>query len=147
MNTVGYKIIQIFSHSFSKRYKKHIIIITEDTIFCVLTLKSSFYGLITLGLSGHICASTPKVPVLHRRHQDGGLGLSKDSEKAFILPIKKYLLDKYMGLVTLENPVVSGELARHAYEEKPKTDNPMTLAEAKSFVMDIAKRWLASLRH
>lgn len=46
----------------------------------------------------------------------------------------------------VHNPVVSGELARHAYEDKPKTDNPMTIAEAKSFVMDIAKRWLASLR-
>lgn len=47
----------------------------------------------------------------------------------------------------VHNPVVSGELARHAYEDKPKTDNPMTIAEAKSFVMDIAKRWLASLRN
>ena len=46
----------------------------------------------------------------------------------------------------VHNPVVSGELARHAYEGKPKTDNPMTISEATSFVMDIAKRWLASLR-
>jgi hypothetical protein len=46
----------------------------------------------------------------------------------------------------VHNPVVSGELARHAYEDKPKTDNPMTFAEAKSFILDIVKRWLASLR-
>lgn len=46
----------------------------------------------------------------------------------------------------VHNPVVSGELARHAYEGKPKTSNPMTFAEAQSFVFDIAKRWLASLR-
>ena len=39
----------------------------------------------------------------------------------------------------VHNPVVSGELARHAYEDKPKTDNPMTIAEAKSFVVGIAK--------
>jgi len=45
----------------------------------------------------------------------------------------------------VHNPVVSGDLARHAYEDQPKTDNPMTIAEAKSFVMEIAKRWLASL--
>lgn len=47
---------------------------------------------------------------------------------------------------TVHNPVVSGELARHAYEDRPKTDNPMTIGEAKSFVMEIANRWLASLR-
>lgn len=46
----------------------------------------------------------------------------------------------------VHNPVVSGELARHAYEDKPKADNPMTFAEAKSFVLDITKRWLSSLR-
>lgn len=46
----------------------------------------------------------------------------------------------------VNNPVVSGELARHAYEDKPKTANPMSITEAKSFVMDIASRWLSSLR-
>ena len=46
----------------------------------------------------------------------------------------------------VHNPVVSGELARHAYEDRPKTSNPMSFAEAQSFVLDIAKRWLASLR-
>jgi len=48
---------------------------------------------------------------------------------------------------TVHNPAVSGELARHAYEDKPKTENPMTIAEAKSFVVGIAKLWLASLRN
>jgi hypothetical protein len=47
----------------------------------------------------------------------------------------------------VHNPVVSGELARHAFEDKPKTDNPMTFSEATLFVMDIANRWLASLRN
>lgn len=46
----------------------------------------------------------------------------------------------------VHNPVVSGELARHAYEDKPKTSNPMSFSEAQSFVFGIAKRWLASLR-
>ena len=46
----------------------------------------------------------------------------------------------------VHNPVVSGELARHAYEDEPKTSNPMSFAEAQSFVFGIAKRWLASLR-
>jgi hypothetical protein len=46
----------------------------------------------------------------------------------------------------VHNPVVSGDLARHAYEDEPKTTNPMSIAEAKSFVFAIANRWLASLR-
>jgi len=46
----------------------------------------------------------------------------------------------------VHNPVVSGELARHAYENKPKTANPMSIAEAESFVVGIARVWLASLR-
>lgn len=46
----------------------------------------------------------------------------------------------------VHNPVVSGELARHAYEDKPKTTNPMSIAEAESFAVGIGRRWLASLR-
>lgn len=45
----------------------------------------------------------------------------------------------------VHNPVVSGELARHAYEEKPKTPNPMSMGEAQSFVVGLAMRWLASM--
>lgn len=44
------------------------------------------------------------------------------------------------------NPVVSGDLARHAYEEKPKTSNPMTIGEAETFIQVLAKKWLASIR-
>ena len=46
----------------------------------------------------------------------------------------------------IHNPVVSGDLARHAYEDAPRTTNPMSLAEAESFVTSVADRWLASLR-
>lgn len=45
----------------------------------------------------------------------------------------------------VHNPVVSGDLARHAYEEKPKTPNPMSMREAQSFVVALARRWLAFL--
>lgn len=45
----------------------------------------------------------------------------------------------------VHNPVVSGALARHAYEDKPKTANPMSMGEAQSFVVGLAMRWLASL--
>ncbi len=46
----------------------------------------------------------------------------------------------------VHNPVVSGDLARHAYEKDPKTSNPMTIREAETFVMQLAERWLASVR-
>jgi hypothetical protein len=46
----------------------------------------------------------------------------------------------------VHNPAVSGLLARHAYQSKPKTPNPMSMGEARSFVVGLAMRWLASLR-
>lgn len=46
----------------------------------------------------------------------------------------------------VHNPAVSGDLARHAYDDKTKTDNPMSFGEAKGFVQALAKKWLASVR-
>ncbi len=46
----------------------------------------------------------------------------------------------------VHNPVVSGDLARHAYEDKPKSDNPMTIKEAKIFIQLLADKWLTSFR-
>ncbi|MBK1673767.1 hypothetical protein CKO35_10710 [Ectothiorhodospira shaposhnikovii] len=46
----------------------------------------------------------------------------------------------------VHNPVVSGSLARHAYEDTPKTPNPMSMREAQSFAVGLAMRWLASVR-
>lgn len=47
----------------------------------------------------------------------------------------------------VHNPVVSGDLARHAYEDKPKSDCPMTINEATIFVQVLAKKWLSSIRN
>lgn len=46
----------------------------------------------------------------------------------------------------VHNPVVSGDLARHAYDDQPRTKNPMTIHDAEQFVVELAKRWLASVR-
>lgn len=46
----------------------------------------------------------------------------------------------------VHNPAVSGDLARHAYSEKTKTDNPMTFEEATAFIQTLAKKWLALIR-
>ena len=46
----------------------------------------------------------------------------------------------------VHNPKVSGDLARHAYGKEPKTKNPMSIHEAETFVRQLAKMWLASVR-
>ena len=40
----------------------------------------------------------------------------------------------------VHNPIVSGELARHAYADKPKTENPMTFSEAKNFIQRLVNK-------
>jgi hypothetical protein len=46
----------------------------------------------------------------------------------------------------VHNPAVSGDWARHAYLDTPKTPNPMSKSEAESFVRTLADRWLAHIR-
>ncbi len=46
----------------------------------------------------------------------------------------------------VHNPSVTGDWARHAYQNAPKTLNPMTKSEAETFVRDIAAKWLETLR-
>ena len=41
---------------------------------------------------------------------------------------------------------VTGDWARHAIEEEPKTENPMSRDEAEEFVRELAGRWLQALR-
>lgn len=45
----------------------------------------------------------------------------------------------------VHNPVVSGDLARHAYDDAPKTANPMNIREATCFVKALTDKWLASI--
>ncbi len=97
-----------------------------------------------------------KVLQLLKRDSHNGESLYKIYELVEGHPSRRKEFHERFGISKVEfqrfsdavhNPVVSGELARHAYEDKPKTDNPMTISEAKSFVVGIAKHWLASLRN
>ena len=45
----------------------------------------------------------------------------------------------------VHNPSVSGDWARHAYHDLPKTSNPMSQSEAETFVRQIAARWLETV--
>ncbi len=46
----------------------------------------------------------------------------------------------------VHNPSVTGDWARHAYHDIPKTNNPMSRGEAENFVRSIATRWLQYVR-
>jgi hypothetical protein len=46
----------------------------------------------------------------------------------------------------VHNPAVSGDWARHAYHDTPRTINPMSRNEAESFVRTLAARWLEHVR-
>jgi hypothetical protein len=47
---------------------------------------------------------------------------------------------------SVHNATVSGDWARHAYHETPKTADPMSKGEAESFVSDLAAQWLQHVR-
>lgn len=46
----------------------------------------------------------------------------------------------------VHNPAVTGDWARHAYQQKPISIDPMTKAEAEQFVRGVADRWIQSTR-
>ena len=58
--------------------------------------------------------------------------------------VSREQFDRFRDAV--HNPSVSGDWARHAYHDEPRTSNPMTKGEAEGFVRNIAARWLDSLR-
>jgi hypothetical protein len=96
-----------------------------------------------------------KLLQLLKQNSHTGESLYKIYELAEGHPSRRKEFQERFGITEIEfrrfadavhNPIVSGELARHAYEDKPKTANPMSITEAKSFVMEIASRWLSSLR-
>ena len=47
---------------------------------------------------------------------------------------------------TVHNPKVSGDWARHAYEDIPRTSNPMSKDEAEQFIRQLASKWLEHVR-
>jgi len=46
----------------------------------------------------------------------------------------------------VHNKTVSGDWARHARDESPKTNNPMSQGEAVSFIQRVAYEWLEYIR-
>jgi hypothetical protein len=58
--------------------------------------------------------------------------------------ISRERFDRFRDAV--HNPLVTGDWARHAYHDDPRTSNPMTKGEAEAFVRELAATWLESLR-
>jgi hypothetical protein len=58
--------------------------------------------------------------------------------------IIKNQFDRFRDAV--HNPTVTGDWARHAVGELPRTGNPMSRDEAEQFVRQIASKWLEHLR-
>lgn len=46
----------------------------------------------------------------------------------------------------IHNKTVSGDYARHATDEKPNSNNPMSKLEAEAFIRNLAMKWLATIR-
>jgi hypothetical protein len=67
----------------------------------------------------------------------------KDFQKQF--KISAYEFKRFGDAV--HNRHVSGDLARHANEDPPRTSNPMKFSEAEAFIRGLAKEWLASIRN
>jgi hypothetical protein len=58
--------------------------------------------------------------------------------------ITKDQFDRFRDAI--HNPKVTGGWARHAYEDPPRTSNPMSKEEAEKFIRQIAYEWLEHIR-
>lgn len=92
-----------------------------------------------------------KMLELLTRDKPTGEVIYKIYELAEVHPTKRKTFHAQFGITTEEfrrfkdavhNFSVSGDWARHAYEEKPKSNKPMSRHEAEKFVRRIATQWL-----
>jgi hypothetical protein len=91
-----------------------------------------------LSMTNHTGESLNKIYELMEKHPSNRPNFHDDFE------ITQLEFRRFSDAV--HNPVVSGDLARHAYEAEPKTSNPMTIGEANSFIQALSKKWLRSVR-
>lgn len=55
--------------------------------------------------------------------------------------------DKFLRFKdAVHNPVVTGDWARHAYDDIPKSTQPMSKTEAEHFIRQLAAKWLDGVR-
>jgi hypothetical protein len=100
-------------------------------------------------------ARAARVLKLLELEDHSGVTLWRIYELAEGHPSKREAFHKQFGVTAeqfrrfkdaVHNFTVSGDWARHTYDEKPKTSNPMSKKEAERFVRELAARWLALVR-
>ena len=92
-----------------------------------------------LTMANHTGESLYKIYELMEQHPSNRQNFQNDFE------ISQLEFRRFSDAV--HNPVVSGDLARHAYEEEPRTSNPMTMGEANTFIQALSKKWLRTVRN
>lgn len=91
-----------------------------------------------------LSVETPSAETLYKIYElaEGHPDNRKDFHKKY--GITKDQFDRFRD--TIHNPKVSGDWARHAYKDIPRTRNPMSKDEAEQFIRDLASKWLEHVR-
>lgn len=91
-----------------------------------------------------LCTENPSGETLYKIYELAEGHPSNRSVFHAEIEIDKEQFNRFKDAV--HNPAVTGDWARHAYQQKPNTTDPMTRAEAEQFVRRVADRWLQSIR-
>lgn len=88
--------------------------------------------------------ASPSAEILYKIYElaEGHPSKRTDFHKKY--GITKNQFDRFRDAV--HNPKVSGDWARHAYEDIPRTSNPMSKDEAEQFIRQLASKWLDDIR-
>jgi hypothetical protein len=92
----------------------------------------------------HLAIASPSAEVLYKIYELVEEHPSKRAAVQAQLGISVIDFKRFQDSV--HNPAVSGDWARHAYHDTPRTTNPMSKSEAEGFARGIAERWLKHLR-
>ncbi len=109
-----------------------------------LRLEPSFLEPRAAKVLEYLAATNPGADVLYKVYEliEGPPKGRKALHAQFGVSASEF--DRFRDAV--HNQAVSGDWARHAFPEEPRTSNPMSKGEAEQFVRSLAERWLASLR-
>lgn len=107
-------------------------------------LEPAFFSSTAAKLIGLLATDTPSAETIYKIYElaEGHPENRDKFHRQF--GISREQFNRFKDAV--HNPSVSGDWARHAYHDAPKTPNPMTQGEAETFVRDIAAKWLETLR-
>jgi hypothetical protein len=91
-----------------------------------------------------LCLDNPSGETLYKIYELAEGHPSNRNEFHAQFRIDGYQFNRFRDAI--HNPLVTGDWARHAYHQSPRTADPMSKAEAEQFVRGIADKWLQSIR-